>query len=245
MTWARRVYEGVMAALAIAVLAMLPVEAVWADRANTAIWAVFAADYVIRLVASDDRRAFVRANVIDLIAVIPIDVLRGGRLLRLVRLVRLARSASILWRVSADFRGVLRTNGLAWALTVTLLMMITGAVSIMAVEPAIGTFPDALWWTVVTTSTVGYGDISPATNVGRTVAGVLMIVGIGTLGMITASIATYFVRQREEPDLDPHLAALRDQLQRWNALTVDERRRAAAVLAALAETAGQDRELTM
>jgi voltage-gated potassium channel len=68
-----------------------------------------------------------------------------------------------------------------------------GALCIMAFEDNMETFADALWWSLVTTTTVGYGDISPETTGGRILAGILMIVGIGFLGMVTGSIATYFV----------------------------------------------------
>lgn len=57
-------------------------------------------------------------------------------------------------------------------------------------------FPDALWWVVVTLTTVGYGDISPATAGGRIVGAAVMIVGIGFLGILTASIASIFVENR-------------------------------------------------
>jgi len=54
-------------------------------------------------------------------------------------------------------------------------------------------FGDALWWSLVTTTTVGYGDISPESTGGRILAGILMLVGIGFLGMVTGSMATFFV----------------------------------------------------
>ncbi|QTA80242.1 Potassium channel domain-containing protein [Desulfonema limicola] len=57
-------------------------------------------------------------------------------------------------------------------------------------------FSDALWWVVVTMTTVGYGDISPATAGGRLVASAVMIVGIGFLGILTASIASIFVENK-------------------------------------------------
>lgn len=55
------------------------------------------------------------------------------------------------------------------------------------------TFGDAIWWSLVTTTTVGYGDISPESVGGRVLAGILMVIGIGFLGMVTGSVATYFV----------------------------------------------------
>ena len=58
------------------------------------------------------------------------------------------------------------------------------------------TAPDALWWTIVTMTTVGYGDISPKTHAGRMVAVVLMVVGIGIVSMLTALVASALVERR-------------------------------------------------
>lgn len=96
----------------------------------------------------------------------------------------------------------------------------------------LATFGDALWWAIVTATTVGYGDIAPVTPIARVIAVVLMLVGIGTLGMITGSIATYFLTD-EEPDLDPDVAHVRERLGDWTRLDDRERRRLAAMLAAV------------
>jgi energy-coupling factor transporter ATP-binding protein EcfA2 len=65
----------------------------------------------------------------------------------------------------------------------------------------IRTFGDALWWSVVTVTTVGYGDKYPVSAGGRGVAVVLMITGIGLVGVLSASVASYFVGQRAEQDM--------------------------------------------
>lgn len=59
---------------------------------------------------------------------------------------------------------------------------------------------DALWWAVTTITTVGYGDRYPVTAVGRLVAAALMVFGIALLGVLTASIAAWFVRVVQESD---------------------------------------------
>lgn len=59
-------------------------------------------------------------------------------------------------------------------------------------------FQDALWWSFVTATTVGYGDLSPATNAGRIVASLLMLVGIGLIGSLTSSITSFFLHPVEE-----------------------------------------------
>ena len=237
-------YQAGMLALALAVIWLLtvPDEYGWVQPAQLAIWAIFLTDYLVRLVRSHDRRYFVRHNVIDLIAVLPFDLLLLpfgneelfgiGRVVYLIRIVRLIRAGAVLWDVSANIRGVLGTNGLSQVLLFAVVAVLLGGAAINQVEPEIASLGDGLWWSLVTATTVGYGDIAPKTAPGRLVAAGLMIVGITTFGMLTGSIATYFL-QRRQP-LDPHVEQLIGLLQRWEDLSPIERRRAASVLGALA-----------
>jgi voltage-gated potassium channel len=59
-------------------------------------------------------------------------------------------------------------------------------------------FGQGLWWAVVTVTTVGYGDRYPVTPMGQGVAVVLMLAGIGLIGALTATVASYFVEQKED-----------------------------------------------
>ncbi len=83
-------------------------------------------------------------------------------------------------------------------------------------------YPDALWWAIVTVTTVGYGDRYPVTEGGRVVAAILMLVGIGLIGVLTATVASVFVKEhtdanREEfkkghADLGQQLSVISDRL---------------------------------
>jgi voltage-gated potassium channel len=86
-------------------------------------------------------------------------------------------------------------------------------------ESTIRSFPDAFWWSMVTITTVGYGDMTPLTQTGRAIAFVLMVAGVGLFGGLTANLASLLVRE-DDPDrvailqLTGEVRALRDEIQR-------------------------------
>jgi voltage-gated potassium channel Kch len=86
---------------------------------------------------------------------------------------------------------------------VAIAVVLLGALGVFLVERgsnrSIGSFGDALWWAVVTATTVGYGDVSPVTLEGRLIAVVLMLTGIGVIGVFTATVAALFFEQTRSP----------------------------------------------
>ena len=86
-------------------------------------------------------------------------------------------------------------------------------------ESTIRSFPDALWWSVVTITTVGYGDMTPLTQTGRAIAFILMVAGVGLFGGLTANLASLLVRE-DNPDkaalstLTHEVRELRDEIRR-------------------------------
>jgi voltage-gated potassium channel len=189
------------------------------------IWAVFATEYAIKLYLAPNRRRFVAHHIPDLIIVVvpmlrPLRVLRSVRLLRLLRLVRLAAFAA---KGLHEARGILRHRGLNWVLLIVLILNLVAAAAVLEFERGnpqanINSYPDALWWAVTTITTVGYGDRFPMSPAGRGVAVVLMIAGIAMFGVITATIAAYFVEQKAEEDLAGRLDQIMKRLD-----TIEER----------------------
>lgn len=115
---------------------------------------------------------------------------------------------------------------------VTAIAMGSSAAAVHTVESDapganIRTYADALWWAMETITTVGYGDLHPVTPAGRVVAGMLMVVGLALVGVITATVVTWFfteldlmreVRRIEESE-EKTEASLEIALQRIEAIT--------------------------
>jgi voltage-gated potassium channel len=175
----------------------------------------------IKLYLAPNQRQFVRHHIPDLIIVLvpmlrPLRVLRSVRLLRLLRLALLTGLAAKGLR---ETRNILRHRGLNWVLLIVLVLNLIAAAMVLEFERGnpdgnIASYPDALWWAVTTITTVGYGDRFPMSTAGRGVAVVLMIAGIAMFGVITATIAAYFVEQKAEEDLAGRLDQIMERLER-------------------------------
>ncbi|MER5428441.1 potassium channel family protein [Streptomyces sp. NPDC002588] len=88
------------------------------------------------------------------------------------------------------------------ATAVLLVAMLAGSWAVVVAEHGarranLTSYPKALWWSVETATTVGYGDFYPVTLWGRIVGGIVMVVGITTYGLVTAALATWFVGHEE------------------------------------------------
>ena len=154
-----------------------------------AIWGAFAADLAVRTAIAPQRQAYLKQHWIDVVAVL-LPVARPLRILWIIlHRSRAYRSAIRLVRI--DFLAVY---------AIGLVLIVATLVSLVerGHDSSIDSFPDALWWSIATVTTVGYGDVVPITQAGRVLAYVLMLGGIGLFGALTANLASMLTR-REEP----------------------------------------------
>lgn len=196
--------------------------------ADWLIWGVFAVEFVSLLATAPDRRRFVKGHWLSLLIVVvscPLlpalaGLLRLGRLVRIVRLFRLVRMVGLLSIALPALGRVLGRSGLLHLASLTVVLIFGGGALMSILEPGTvkGDFWSGVWWAIVTTTTVGYGDISPTTLAGRLVATVLMFTGIGLTATLAASVAAHFVGQEqgaEQKQLEArleHMEALLEQL---------------------------------
>jgi voltage-gated potassium channel len=173
--------------------------------------------------------------IIDLLAVLPfylgalgllgaadMRVLRVLRLLRLFKLTRYADSMSLLWRVLRE-----NASNFAAALGVLLIVMILAASGMYLIEreaqpEAFGSVPSAMWWAFATLTTVGYGDVTPITPIGKVFGAAITVVSIGIVALPAGLLASSFsarLRQNTEAYRDAADLAAADGI-----VTEEERR---------------------
>jgi voltage-gated potassium channel len=179
------------------------------ERIDVGIALVFLAELLIAFYRAADRRAFLRKRWWEIFACIPLSseltrAARGLMLLRLVRIMRLLRVARLAARVQVLLRAshsMLVDSSLLYITTSSIVIVFSASLGFhyfeMDVNPNVHGFWDSFWWSMTTVTTVGYGDIYPITTGGRVIAIFLMLTGIGTLGLYTAAIASYVLKQRE------------------------------------------------
>jgi voltage-gated potassium channel len=185
--------------------------------ADNAICVFFLLDFIRSFYRAKNKwQYFITWGWLDLLSSIPaVDALRmgrAGRILRIIRVLRGFRSTKTL----ADFIIKKRAEGVFMAASlVSMLLTIIGAIAILHFEKVpdanIKSPEDALWWAVVTVTTVGYGDRFPVTSEGRIVAALLMTAGVGLFGTFSGFIASWFLKPDDVQNHD-EVAALRSEL---------------------------------
>ncbi len=181
------------------------------------VWGLFLVDYTVRLVVSKDKWEYVKKHPLELLAIIPFD--QVFRALRLVRIIRLLRLVVLLKRKDSFLEVLTQKYKVDRIFVIVIALLFLSAISMYWIEPSFNTFADALWWSIVTTTTVGYGDLYPETAVGRIIASFLMFVGIGLIGTITGMAASFFSQNKELPE---ELRYVRERIDNYSSLSNEE-----------------------
>jgi len=216
-------------------------KAPWSIIDNT-ILIIFAADYFIRLSWSPNKWTFFKNNIFDLLAILPFNsifsffrVSRVFRIFRLAKSLRFLRLLGLTGKLQNNLHRFLKTNGLIYLIWISISILLISATLYSLAENV--PWGETLWWAIATTTTVGYGDISPHTTIGKLAAILLMFVGIGFIGMLTSAITSFFTTDAEKSknqqlmdqlevvtkqneEIKQRLAAIEQQTRKWLSGTI-------------------------
>jgi len=177
----------------------------WIDNV---VCGLFFVDFIVRFRRAESKLQFMKWGWIDLLASIPeVEALRWGRLFRVLRILRMMRAVKSL-RLIFDmlFTHNRASGGVASVLTIAFLVLSLASVGILLVERVpeanIKNAEDAVWWSITTVTTVGYGDRYPVTLGGRLIASALMFTGVGLFGTLSGVIASFFLGEKKKADED-------------------------------------------
>ncbi|TXY26565.1 potassium channel protein [Vibrio mimicus] len=151
------------------------------------VWGIFATELLVKIFVSPKPLQYMVQNWPDVL-IVAMPFLRPLRFLRILLVLPKA------WRQT---RSVLRQKTFSFIGLTSLSTVLLSAAFVYLVEKGtpspINSYSDALWWAMSTITTVGYGDMYPVTGFGRGVAVFLMLTGITLFGLLTASVASFFV----------------------------------------------------
>jgi voltage-gated potassium channel len=177
--------------------------------------AVFITEFTLRCWDAPSRRTYAQQHWVDIVACIPL--LGWFRTLQVLRLIRLGMALRT-FRLADDTRDVgPQVRQSMWFVGPSIIALWVGGAYAMWVfehghNPNMHNFGDALYWSFITATTVGYGDITPQTVGGRIVSGTLVFLGLGLLGFASARLTAYWLRDDQSDRTADELRALRQEV---------------------------------
>ena len=198
------------------------------DSVGWVIWAAFALELTVKTYLSPRRLHYLRAHWFDVVIVF-VPFLRAFRILYAFRALQLLRLTGLAVKVGELIRDVFGRRGMPYALLVGGLLILASTIAVTIAERGHGGtidgFGTALWWAIVTATTVGYGDVAPITPAGRGIAVFVMCVGITLFGLFTANVAAFILQSGGHTDgrKEVTLGEIAEQLQRLEAQVADLR----------------------
>ena len=181
-------------------------------------------EFVIKMRGQESKLRYIRKNWIDIIAMIPVDFLLVVtadyvgfiRFIRLVRLIRIFRVLVLLKKGQKNILEFLKQTRLVHGAIIFLFIIGAGTASFFVLEhgsnPEVDSYDDALWYVIVTITTVGYGDISPESVGGRMAGAIIMIAGVFLMSLLTASLASIMIEGESKKESDKNLDEMKSQM---------------------------------
>jgi len=162
------------------------------DSIQWFVLGMFAIDVTVGLIRSTDRKKYLKTHPLEILSV-ALPFLRPLRLLRLITIGSL-----VIQRVAVGRQFAITLKVFLFSILIAYIAAVQITIIERPVEGSnIKNFGDGLWWALTTVTTVGYGDKFPTSTEGRMIAFALMIVGISLVGVITASVAAWFVKMSQ------------------------------------------------
>ncbi len=156
-------------------------------------WIAFAADLIYGLSTAENKKKYLKKHPLEVAAVL-LPFLRPLRLMRVISFGGLA-----IQKVAIGRQFAITVKVFLASIFVAYISAVQITITERGVDGSnIKNFGDGLWWAMTTVTTVGYGDRYPTTTEGRFIAIALMIMGISLMGVITASVAAWFVKMGQE-----------------------------------------------
>ena len=198
-----KVWENLLTVLALIYLAAFSYPAFVSDISAAdlgklelvqwATWIIFALDLIMGLWKAPSKKRYLKTHPLEIVSVV-LPFLRPLRLLRVISF-----GALVIQKIAVGKQIAITLKVFLFSILIAYIAAVQITITEREVASSnIKSFGDGLWWAVTTVTTVGYGDRFPTTSVGRVIAVGLMLVGISLMGVITASVAAWFVKMSQE-----------------------------------------------
>ena len=202
-----------MIILSIYVLVELSIEIIWTfspqtstilERVDLAVCSIFMVDFLYYFNKAESKKKYIKSRWIDFVSSIPfVGVFRLLRIARVVRFIKLFRLMKILRGAKGSvyiFRflfGSKLQNILISYILILIVVIFYASLAFYSFEkevnPNINEYFDSIWWSFITVTSVGYGDVYPITKIGKIIAMVLTLSGMGLFSVVTAELAAKFL----------------------------------------------------
>ncbi len=165
--------------------------------ADWLVWGLFVAETAVLTLLVKNKGYYLRHNWMNMVIIsagLPLawNITPLAGLLRSLRLLLLV---SLIFRLSRSLRDILARNRLGATLGVSLGVILLAGVLMAAIDPAVETPLEGIWWAWVTVTTVGYGDIVPSSGAGRLFGALLILLGVALFALLTASFSAFFLQR--------------------------------------------------